>query len=58
MISLLKEYEDLFNGILGHWTGKPYHMDFKAGVKPYYSQLYLVPKGDESTTKMETKQLC
>ncbi len=33
---LFKEYEELFDGTLGHWTGKPYRIDLKPGVKPYY----------------------
>ncbi len=34
---LPKEFEDLFDGTLGHWTGKPYHIELKPGVKSYYS---------------------
>ncbi len=33
---LLKEYEDLLYGTLGHWTGKPYHINLKPDVQPYY----------------------
>ncbi len=55
---LLKEYDNLFDGTLGHWTGKHYHIDLKPGVKPYYGQLYPVPNAYECTTKLEIKKLC
>ncbi len=41
---LLKKFEDLFDGTLGCWTRKPYHIELKPGAKPYYSRHYPVPK--------------
>ncbi len=52
---LLKECKDMFDGTLGHWTGNPYHVHLKPGVKPYYRQPYPVPKAYERMTKMEIK---
>ena len=32
--AVLKEFEDLFDGTLGRWTGKPYDIKLKPGSKP------------------------
>ncbi len=34
LYTLLKAYGDLFEATLGHWTGKPYQINLKPGVKP------------------------
>ena len=32
--SLLKKYEDLFDGTLGRWTGAPYDIELAKDAKP------------------------
>ena len=34
LFKLLKAYEDLFDGTLGHWTGKPYNIKLKDDANP------------------------
>ena len=43
LLKLLKAYEDLFDGTLGHWTGKPYNIKLKDDANPYYGRPYKVP---------------
>jgi hypothetical protein len=42
--SLLKKYENLFDGTLGVWHNEPYNIELKEGVKPYHSRPFPVPK--------------
>ena len=56
--SLLKEFEDLFDGTLGKWRGKPYNIELVEGATPYYGRPYPIPKAYERTTKLETERLC
>ena len=58
LYTLLKEFEPMFDGTLGRWTGKPYHIELKPGVKPYYGKPYPIPKAYEQTTRMEVERLC
>ena len=44
LYNVLKQFEDLFDGTLGKWTGKPYDIELKPGVKPYYGRPYPIPK--------------
>ncbi len=37
LYKLLKEFDDLFDGSLGHWTRKLYPIKLEPGIKPYYS---------------------
>ena len=44
-------YEDLFDGTLGHWTGKPYNIKLKDDANPYYGRPYKVPHAYKRQTK-------
>ncbi len=41
---LLREYEDLFDGTLGEWKGRPHHIQLKEGATPYHGRAYPAPK--------------
>ena len=36
LYDLLSNYADLFNGTLGEWQCKPYHIPLKDGIQPYH----------------------
>ena len=57
LLALLQEHELLFDGTLGKWRGKPYHIDLKEGATPYHGKPYPVPKAYEETLKKELKRL-
>lgn len=58
LYKLLKKFEKLFDGTLGHWTGEKYNIELKENAKPYHSRAYPIPKAYEDTLKMEVKRLC
>ena len=55
--ALLKQYKYLFNGTLGTWNNKPYHIELKEGAKPYHSRPCPVPKICEHTLNIELNRL-
>ena len=57
LLKVLQKHESLFDGTLGEWKGKPYHINLKEGAKPYHSKPYPVPKAYEQTLKNELKRL-
>ena len=40
--TLLKRYESLFNGNLGTWHGKPYHIKLKPYSEQYHGKTFPV----------------
>ena len=58
LFKLLKKYEELFDGTLGHFTGKPYNIKMKDNVEPYHARPFPVPKIHELTLKSELDRLC
>jgi hypothetical protein len=44
LLALLKKYEDLFDGVLGTFTGAPYGVKLIDNVKPHHAQPFPVPK--------------
>ena len=56
--SLLREYEDLFDGTLGRWTQPDYRIELKPGVKPYHAKAFPVPRVHMETLKREVERLC
>lgn len=58
LLTLLKEYEDLFNGTLGKWHGEEYGLELKPGAQPYQARAFLVPKAYEATLRLEVDCLC
>ena len=53
----MKKFEGLFDGSLGKWTGKPYHIELRPDAKPYHGRPYSVPKAFEHTLKSELERL-
>ena len=47
-VELLKEFEDLFDGTLGHWRTEPVSFELKEGAKPYHDRPYPLPKNAQS----------
>ncbi len=41
LLSLLLEYELLFDGTLGYWNRQPISIELKEGAKPYHGRTYL-----------------
>jgi hypothetical protein len=58
LLSLLSQYESLFDGTLGTWTGDPYDIELKADAEPYHAKAYPVPHVHEQTLRNEVKRLC
>jgi hypothetical protein len=54
---LLNKYEQLFDGTLGIWKGKPYDIKTKEGIEPYHGRPFPVPKIHELTLKTELDRL-
>ena len=44
LLSLLEEFEDLFDGNLGDWATKPINLELNTDSKPFNSRYYLVPR--------------
>jgi hypothetical protein len=38
LLELLNKYEDLFDGMLGHWVGEDYNVELKPGVTAYHAR--------------------
>ena len=58
LLQLLKAYEDLFDGTLGLWTGKPYNIKLKDDVNSYHGRPYKVPHAYEDKLRVEVQRLC
>ena len=57
LYKVLKKYEILFDGTLGKWEGKPYHIDLRDNVTPFHAKPFSIPKMYEHTLKMEVERL-
>jgi hypothetical protein len=57
LLSLLEDFEDIFDGTLGHWQTKPVEIELKPGAKPYSGRYYPVPKINKETFKRELLRL-
>jgi len=44
LLNLLKKFEHLFDGTLGHWRTKPVSFQLKDGVIPYHGRAFPIPK--------------
>ena len=58
LFKLLKDYEKLFDGSLGHWRGKPYKIKLRDDARPYHGRPYSVPRAYEKTLRLELERLC
>ena len=57
LLSLLKDFQDLFGGTLGGWSIEPVDLDLKPGYKPFNSRYYPVPRISKETLCKELKRL-
>ena len=55
--NLLRKYEPLFDGSLGHWKAKAVHLELKEGAQPYHARPYPIPKSLEIKIKLEIERL-
>jgi hypothetical protein len=57
VLSLLLEYELLFNCTLGNWNWPPISIELKEGAKPYHGRSYPIPQIHEATLIKELNKL-
>jgi hypothetical protein len=57
LLSLLKDFEDLFDGTLGKWDTDPIDIETKPDHKPSSARYYPVPKINKATFKKELLRL-
>ena len=57
LLALLEDFEDIFDGTLGHWKTDPIEIELKPGSKPYNGRYYPVPKINKETFKKELLRL-
>ena len=55
--STLKKYEILFDGKLGHYPHKKFHIDLIDGAEPIFKKAYHVPFHRESIFKNELQNM-
>ena len=55
---MLTEFEELFDGPLGHWNTEHVSLELKEGAQPYHSRAYSVPQSHKETTIKELNRLC
>jgi len=49
LLSLLLEYESLFDGTLGDWNRSPISIELKDGATPYHGRPYPIPQIHKAT---------
>jgi hypothetical protein len=57
LLSLLLEYESLFDGTFGEWNRPPVSIELKEGAKPYHGRPYLIPQIHKATLTKEINRL-
>jgi hypothetical protein len=58
LYNLLKKHEDLFDGMLGTFTRKPYNIKLKDNMELFHTRPFPVPRIYKFTFKSELDQLC
>ena len=56
LLLLLKDFEDLFDGTLGHWETEPIDIELKPEHKPSSARYYPVPRINKATFKTTPEQ--
>ena len=56
-LSILEDFEDLFEVTLGDQANYPVNLDIKPGSKPFNSRSYLVPRINKELFRKELKRL-
>jgi len=57
LLSLLFEFEGLFDGTLGDWNRPPVSIEMKEGAKPYHGRPYPITQIHKATLKKQIKRL-
>ncbi len=57
LLSLLLNYESLFDGTLGDWNRPPVFIEMKDGAKPYHGRPYHIPQIHKATLMEEINRL-
>jgi len=57
LLSLLLDYELLFDGTLGDWKRPPVSVELKDGAKPYHGRPYPIPQIHKATLMKEIDRL-
>jgi hypothetical protein len=57
LLSLLLDYESLFDGTLGDWNRPPVSVEMKEGAKPYHGRPYPIPQIHKATLMKEINRL-
>ena len=57
LLSLLKDFKDLFDRTLGHWETEPIDIELKPDHKPSSARYYPVPRINKATFKKELLRL-
>ncbi len=58
LLSVLLNFEPLFDGTLGDWKLTPLSFELKEGMKPYHGRSYPIPPKHKSVLMKEIKWLC
>ena len=57
LLSLLLNFESLFDGTLGDWNRPPVSIKLKEGAKPYHGRPYPIPQIHKATLMKEINRL-
>jgi hypothetical protein len=57
LLSLLLDYEALFDGTLGDWNRPPVSIEMKDGAKPYHGRSHPIPQIHKATLMKEINRL-
>jgi hypothetical protein len=57
LLSLLLDYESLFDGTLGDWNRPPVSVEMKEGAKPYHGRSYPILQIHTATPMKEINRL-
>jgi hypothetical protein len=57
LLSLLLDFESLFDGTLGDWNRPPVSIEMKDGAKPYHGRPYPIPQIHKATLMKEINRL-
>jgi hypothetical protein len=57
LLSLLLNFESLFDGTLGDWNRPPVSIELKEGAKPYHGRPYPIPQIHKATLMKEINRL-
>jgi len=58
LLELFIEFEELFDGTLGHWNTELVSYEQKEGAKPYHDRPFPVPRVHKDTIVKELNRLC